>query len=79
MKATKEALKIVNEIVKYYIENVEDIEFYSKEKIESIKNLINSANVGCECDPYFGYDCGCGERNFLFKEALKELEKVVKL
>lgn len=37
MKATKKALTIVNNIVKYYIENVDDIEFWSDEKIQSIK------------------------------------------
>lgn len=64
MKATKKALKIVNKIVKHYVENVNDIELWSEEKIENIKNLINSINSGCECDSYVGFDCRCSERSF---------------
>lgn len=78
MRATKKVLTIVNDIVKYYIENLDDIEFWSEERIESIKNLINSINVGCECDACVGFDCGCGQRNFWCKEALKEIEEITK-
>ena len=66
------ALKEAKELLEHYIDFDEDL---VEEEVESVKQFLKALNCGCGCDDYNGFDCGCGQRAFLCKEALKELER----
>ena len=53
-----------------------DSDEFSVDQIQSVKHFILALNVGCDCDDYNGFNCGCGHRSSLCEEALKELDKI---
>jgi hypothetical protein len=42
-----------------------------------MKNMIIGLDVGCMCDSYKGFDCGCSEREWIIDESVKELDKAL--
>lgn len=67
----KSALIESRKLLDFAIENIEDL---SPEQIESVKHFLSALIVGCLCDDYNGFDCGCRHRSLLYSEAMKELE-----
>ena len=71
LKMVKTALIETKKLLDFYIDSTDDLD---GEQIESVRHFVKALNTGCSCDDYFGFDCGCGERAFLCREALKELD-----
>ena len=71
LKMVKTALIEAKKLLDFYIDSTDDLD---GEQIESVRHFVKALNAGCSCDDYHGFDCGCGERAFLCKEALKELD-----
>lgn len=71
--AINEALKILWRQTKYSMH--EDLD---KSKTPIFRKMIESIDLNCGCDDYVGYNCGCGFRRTVVKEALKELDKIEK-
>ena len=69
-QALIEAKKLLN----FYIE--EGVEGLDDRQIESVKHFLKALRCGCACDYSYGFECGCGERDFLCDEALKELQNL---
>ena len=67
----KSALIEAKKLLDFYIESTDDLD---TEQTESVKHFIKALRAGCGCDDYNGFDCGCGKRDILCEEALKELD-----
>jgi hypothetical protein len=74
MDFIKIALKEVIKMAENHLENVNEPD---KEILISMKNMIMGLNVGCMCDSYHGFDCGCSEREWIINESVKELDKIL--
>lgn len=64
-----ESKKLLEHIIEFIDEPKTDDEF------NSIEHYLKALKIGCECDDYNGFDCGCTNRAFLCDEALKELKE----
>lgn len=51
----------------------------ANEAWDSVEHIVRSLSIGCECDDYNGFDCGCTRRAYIRDEALKEIEEVRKI
>ena len=71
LKMVKTALIEAKKLLDFYVDSTDDLD---GEQIESVRHFVKALNTGCSCDDYHGFDCGCGERAFLCREALKELD-----
>lgn len=43
---------------------------------DSVEHFIKATKVDCECDDYYGFNCGCGERRQIREKALDALQKL---
>lgn len=75
MNNTKIALKEVMKLAQHHLDNID--EEPDMESLNSIKNMVIGLNVGCECDDYNGFDCGCSNRNWIIDEAIKEIDSAL--
>ena len=75
MNNTKIALKEVIKLAEHHIENIN--EEPDEETLISMKNMIIGLNVGCMCDDYNGFDCGCSNRSWIIDEAIKEIDSAL--
>jgi hypothetical protein len=73
METIKIALEECKKFIDYLIDCDDD---FNDEEIESAIRFIKGLGVGCECDDYNGFDCGCSHRNALIIDALDELNKL---
>ena len=72
MENIKQALLKAKEVIDYHLSELgEDT---SEAAIKSIECFIAGINVGCECDDYNGYSCGCNARSRIIKLALEDIE-----
>lgn len=73
----KEALLEVKKIIDFYINRLDEsgINDLSNSEKKNIQYLLQSLNAECNCDHYYGFDCGCSFRNFLFNESNKTLNR----
>ena len=74
MDFIKIALKEVIKMAENHLENANEPD---KETLISMKNMIIGLDVGCMCDSYKGFDCGCSEREWIIDESVKELDKTL--
>ena len=74
MENIKLALEKAKEIIDYHLSELGDNT--SASTILSILLFVKGIDVGCECDDYNAFDCGCGDRSRIIKLALDELEKI---
>ncbi len=70
----KKSLLEVKRLIDYYIDEID--EGLTDEQIESMKEIIKGLDAGCECDPYYGFDCGCGRRYVTKQTALDEIKEL---
>jgi len=75
MYCTETALKEVIKLAENHLENIN--EEPDKEMLISMKNMIFGLSVGCMCDDYNGFDCGCSKRNWIIDEAIKEIDSAL--
>ncbi len=71
MTAIQQALFELNKQIVLLLDN--DVSVDDK---DILKALITCLKVGCGCDNYNGYDCGCSRRAGLAESALIEIEKL---
>ena len=71
----KSALIESTKLLENIIENIEDDD-KTEDELISITHYIKALKIGCECDHYNGFDCGCSNRSFLYDEALKKIELI---
>jgi len=70
----KTALEEAKKIIEHYLNN--DIDLSDEYYLQTIKHCILILNVGCQCDEYNGFDCGCSKRSAIIKNATNEFNKL---